>query len=87
MAGAPDTLSSRQQSWTFTVLDVSAALRRHTPGFLQLLSEVLSVLSQATAASHHYEELRRKCDAALAQRGFNRADLPRAAYRELTRGY
>jgi hypothetical protein len=87
MTGAPDTISSRQQSWTITVLNLSAPLTRRGADLLQSLSEVLAVLSQALTASHHYEELRRKCDAALAQRGLNRADLPRAAYRELTQGY
>ena len=86
MARTADTPSSREQ-WTFTVLDVSTPLRPHAPGLLASLSEVLSILSQALAAAHHYDELRRKCDAALAQRGLKRADLPRAAYRELTKGY
>jgi len=87
MTRTAGTSSSREQSWTFTVLDVSTPVRRHAPRFLESLAEVLSMLSQALAASHHYEELSRKCDAALAQRGLNRADLPRAAYRELTKGY
>ena len=37
MAGAQTRSPSRHQSWTFTVLDVSAPLRRRAPGFLDSL--------------------------------------------------
>jgi hypothetical protein len=65
-------------------LRVAAAARS---GLFEQFCEVLSILSQAASAAHHYEELRRQCDAALAQRGLKRADLPRIAYYELTRDY
>lgn len=65
----------------------SERLPRHAPGLLEQFSEILSILSQAASAAHHCEELRRQCDAALAQRGLKRADLPRIAYYELTKGY
>jgi len=55
-------------------------LPRHPPGFLEQFCEILSILSQAASAAHYYEDLRRQCDAALAQRGLKRADLPRLAY-------
>jgi hypothetical protein len=61
-------------------------LPRHAPSLLERFSEILSILSQALSAAHHYEELSRKCDAALAERGLKRADLPRAAFKELTKG-
>ena len=43
----------------------------HPPGFLEQFCEILSILSQAASAAHYYEDLRRQCDAALAQRGLN----------------
>lgn len=46
--------------------------------------EVLSVCTRSQAASHHFEELNRLSDDALAARGLSRADLPRAAFRALT---
>ena len=62
-------------------------LPRHPPGFLEQFCEILSILSQAASAAHYYEDLRRHCDAALAQRCLKRGDLPRLAYYELTKGY
>ena len=59
---------------------------RHTSGFLESLPEILSILSQALVVAHHYEALSGQCNAALAQRGLKRSDLPRAAYNELTKG-
>jgi hypothetical protein len=59
---------------------------RHAAGLLDRLTEVWSILSQAVAAAHLYEELSRKCDSALAEQGIERFDVPRAAYRELTKG-
>lgn len=49
--------------------------------------ELLSILSQALSAAHNYEQMSRQCNAALAQRGLKRSDLPRVAYSELTKGY
>ena len=59
---------------------------RHAARLLDLLSEIWSILSQAHAAAHLYEELSRKCDSALAEQGLKRSDVPRAAYHELTKG-
>ena len=42
-------------------------LPRHAPSLLERFSEILSILSQALSAAHHYEELSRKCDAALGR--------------------
>jgi hypothetical protein len=50
---------------------------------LAYIQDVLRVCSRAQAAAHHYEELRSKSDAALAERGLTRADLPRAAFDKL----
>ena len=68
-----------------TMLDAySEWLPRHAAGLIERFSEVLSILSQAASAAHHYEKLRRQCNAALAQQGLKRADLPRIAHYELT---
>lgn len=60
---------------------------RHAAGLLDRLSEVWSILSQAYLAAHLYEELSRKCDSALAEQGLKRSDVPRAVFRELTKGF
>jgi hypothetical protein len=69
------------------MLDTHALLLTRVAPNHPSLSEILSILSQALSAAHHYEQLSRQCDAALAKRGLRRADLPRAAYCELTKGY
>jgi hypothetical protein len=64
----------------------SAATAR-TGGTFDLLGcvlEVLRICSRAGAAAQHYEELAAKSDAALAEKGLTRADLPRAAFDRLT---
>jgi len=80
-------LSSRHQAWTFTINARAVGLPpRNAASFLERFGEILSILSQAQSAAHQYEQLNRLCDAALAERGLKRADLPRAAFRELTKG-
>jgi hypothetical protein len=59
---------------------------RHAASLLDRLSEIWSILLQAHSAAHLYEELRSKCDSALAEQGLKRSDVPRAAYHELTKG-
>ena len=54
-------------------------------GLLDQLSQICRLLSQAHSAAHVYETLSRKCDAALAERGLRRSDVPRIAYYELTK--
>ena len=49
--------------------------------------DVLFILGRAQSAARLYEELDRRCDAALAELGLKRADVPRAIYKELTKGY
>ena len=46
--------------------------------------EVVAICSRACAAAHYYEEHKAMSDAALAERGLERADLPRAAFDKLT---
>lgn len=47
------------------------------------IHEVLIAWTRARMAAQHYEGLQSLSDAALAQRGLKRADLPRAAFDKL----
>ena len=51
---------------------------------LRSLREILSILSRAKAAAHHYEDLKHQSGTDLAAKGLARADLPRAAFHKLT---
>lgn len=51
---------------------------------VRTVGEMLSICSRAQAAAQHYEELKPKSDADLAERGIERADLPQVAFRKLT---
>ena len=44
-------------------------------------------MARARAAEQLYAELSRECDTDLAKKGLKRADLPRAAFIALTKGY
>ena len=52
---------------------------------LRAIRDILLIMVRARAAAQLYAELSCKCDADLADRGFKRSDLPRAAYDALTR--
>jgi hypothetical protein len=67
------------------MLDAYPLRSKRRAGLLDRLSQTLSVLSQANSAAHLYAELSRKCDAALAEQGLRRSDVPRLAYHELTK--
>ena len=54
------------------------------PSLIDRVMEVLAICSRACAAAHYYEEHKAMSDAALAERGLERADLPRAAFDKLT---
>ena len=54
---------------------------------LRAVQDVFLVMARARAAAQLYAELSRKCDRQLAAQGYKRADIPRAAYDELTIGY
>jgi hypothetical protein len=54
------------------------------PSLIGRVMEVLAICSRACAAAHYYEEHKAMSDAALAERGLERADLPRAAFDKLT---
>ena len=54
------------------------------PSLIDRVMEVLAICSRACAAAHCYEEHKAMSDAALADRGLERADLPRAAFDKLT---
>jgi hypothetical protein len=72
----------------FSMLDARPVLLQwRALGLFERLLEILTILSQAASASHLYDDLSHQCDGALAERGLKRADLPRAAYNELTKGY
>lgn len=58
---------------------------RRDAGLLGAIRDVLLIMARARAATQLYDELSRKCDTALAEKGLKRADLPRAAYDALTR--
>ena len=59
---------------------------RHHRDLLVAIWDIFFILMRAQSAEHRYEQLNRQCDAALAQQGLRRADLPRAIYNELTKG-
>ena len=48
------------------------------------MREILSILSRAQIAAHHYEQLKPLSDSDLAAKGLTRSDVPRAAFRKLT---
>ena len=52
-------------------------------GLIDRVREVWAICSQACAAAHFYEEHKAMSDAALAERGLERADLPRATFDRL----
>jgi len=54
-------------------------------GLLGAVRAVFLIMARARAAAQLYDELSRKCDTDLAEKGLKRADLPRAAYDALTR--
>jgi hypothetical protein len=54
------------------------------PSLIDRVMEVLAICSRACAAAHYYEAHKAMSDAALAERGLERADLPRAAFDKLT---
>jgi hypothetical protein len=54
------------------------------PSLIDRVMEVVAICSRACAAAHYYEEHKAMSDAALAERGLERADLPRAAFDKLT---
>ena len=54
------------------------------PSLIERVMEVLAICSRACAAAHDYEEHKAMSDAALAEKGLTRADLPRAAFDKLT---
>jgi hypothetical protein len=54
------------------------------PSLIDRIMEVLAICSRATAAAHYYEEHKAMSDSALAGKGLERADLPRAAFDKLT---
>jgi hypothetical protein len=54
------------------------------PSLIDRVMEMLAICSRACAAAHYYEEHKAMSDAALAERGLKRADLPRAAFDKLT---
>jgi hypothetical protein len=53
---------------------------------LRAILDIFFVMARAGAAAQLYAELSRKCDRELAAQGYKRADIPRAAYNELTKG-
>ena len=60
---------------------------RNQENLLGAIWDVFFILGRAQSAARLYEELDRRCDAALAEQGLKRADVPRAIYKELTKGY
>lgn len=52
---------------------------------LRAIRDVFLIMARARAAAQLYAELSRQCDTALAEKGLQRADLPRTAYDALTR--
>ena len=71
-----DTLNVSTQPFA----DAPNRLRR----MLHSVGEMLSICSRAQAAARHYEELKPMSGADLAERGLDRADVPRAVFRKLT---
>ncbi len=62
---------------------VGGVARHGRPSLVDRVMEVLAVCSRACAAAHYYEEHKALSDAALADRGLARADLPRATFDKL----
>ncbi len=54
------------------------------PSLIERVMEVVEICSRARAAAHDYEEHKAMSDAALAEKGLTRADLPRTAFDKLT---
>src|SRR5262245_19826267 len=61
-----------------------AAAREDGPSFIDRAREVLAICSHACAAAHFYEQHKAMSDAALAEKGLARADLPRATFDKLS---
>jgi hypothetical protein len=72
----------------FDDLNVSTQPFADAPGrlrrMLRTVGEMLTICSRAQAAAQHYEDLKPMSNADLAERGLDRADVPRAAFRKLT---
>jgi hypothetical protein len=56
------------------------------PSLIDRVMDVWAICARAYAVAHDYEEHRAMSDAALAEKGLTRADLPRAAFDKLTEG-
>jgi hypothetical protein len=67
------------------MLDACPVLSNRHASLLDRLWSILWLLRQAHSAAHLYEELSRRCDAALAQQGLRRTDVLRVVHNELTR--
>jgi len=63
---------------------VRASGVERAPSLIDRIGEVLAICSHACAAAHFYEEHKAMSDAALAEKGLARADLPRATFEKLT---
>ena len=61
-----------------------AAASEGGPSLIDRVREVLAICSHACAAAHFYEEHKAMSDAALAEKGLARADLPRATFDKLS---
>ena len=59
---------------------------QHRAVFLELFSDVLSIMSRASSAAHDYQALRCSSNQRLAEMGLKRSELPRAAFIALTKG-
>ena len=62
---------------------VGGVARHGRPSLFDRAMEVPAICSRACAAAHFYEEHKALSDAALADRGLERADLPRATFDKL----
>ena len=58
---------------------------RHSATLFGTIRDIFLIMARARAAAQLYDDLRRRCDAELGHHGLERADLPRAAFDELTR--
>jgi hypothetical protein len=54
--------------------------------FLELFSDVSSIMSRASSAAHDYQTLRFSSNQRLAEMGLKRSELPRATFMALTKG-
>lgn len=54
------------------------------PGLADRVIDLIAVCSRANDAAHHYANLKRLSNQALANRGLTRIELPRAAFIRLT---